>query len=212
MHQIDFIRDSSRFYIARKLNHPKSCCNSNARESHLYICVPVTFPFAFACPDDLQQLSIYKLSPIAARRDTTPLPPLFGYIVSIAMSTEYQPGDQATILTFRWRPGPSTCQGLRLMSLIFRTQSARVALMSRERVRCPRGLCGIRPCGGRLGLPRDEGTAPGIGPKFAPAQAHANRTDNRKGYPCAGRRSVTRSDRRSLTFHVQRNRRFSLAS
>lgn len=61
------------------------------------------------------------------------------------MATEYQCKDEATVLTFRCRPEPSTCQGLRLMSLIFRTQSARVALMSRERVRCPRGLCGIHP-------------------------------------------------------------------
>lgn len=70
---------------------------------------------------------------------------------------------EAAVLTFRCRPGPSTCQGLWLMSLIFRTQSARVALMSRERVWCPRGLYAVStPCGGHLGLPRDEGKRRGL--------------------------------------------------
>lgn len=70
---------------------------------------------------------------------------------------------EAAVLTFHCRPGPSTCQGLWLMSLIFRTQSARVALMSRERVWCSRGLYAVStPCGGHLGLPRDEGKRRGL--------------------------------------------------
>lgn len=83
---------------------------------------------------------------IVADRDAIQRSRFHWPIVSTAMSTEYQltPGDATVVLTFRRRPGPSTCQGLRLMSLIFRTQSARVALMSRERgrerVRCPRRL------------------------------------------------------------------------
>lgn len=71
---------------------------------------------------------------------------------------------EVAVLTFRCRPGPSTCQEwLWLMSLIFRTQSARVALMSRGRVWCPRGLYAVStPCGGHLGLPRDEGKRRGL--------------------------------------------------
>lgn len=95
------------------------------------------------------------------------------------MATEYQSGDEATVLTFRCRPGPSTCQGLRLMSLIFRTQSARVALMSRERVRCPGGLCGIHPdVSVYRGTRESAGDCPGP-PWFEPVRTA---TDNRKGY------------------------------
>lgn len=81
-------------------------------------------------------------------------------------------------MTFRCRPGPSTCQGLRLMSLIFRTQSARVALMSRERVRCPRGLCGIHPdVSVYRGTRESAGDCPGPA-WFEPVRTA---TDDRKG-------------------------------
>lgn len=98
-------------------------------------------------------------------------------------AAEHVPGE-ATVLTFRHRAEPSTCRGLRLMSLIFRTESARVALMSRgRRAWCPRRLVRHPPSVWRTSRStKGRGTESRIGPGWiALARTRANRTNNRKG-------------------------------